>query len=178
MALKDISMTSVALLSGGVIFGIAAIRGQSVNDTVRSFLQGKDPTTGIQTNPVSAPGTSVPDAGVTPTPSSSSGSGGSASNKAIGRMLATPYGWAAGAEWTALDKLWMQESGWNNKAKNSSSGAYGIPQALPESKLPKAGQQSGGSSATAQIAWGLSYIKGRYGSPTVAWAHEQSNNWY
>lgn len=169
----DISLISVALLIGGGLFAYAAIKGQSIGDTVRAILGGKTPDTGTVTNPIQT----VPDTGSAPTVDG--GSGGTAStNKTIGRLLAAPYGWSTGAEWSALDSLWTRESGWNNKAKNSSSGAYGIPQALPESKLPRAGQESGGSSATAQIAWGLAYIKQRYGSATAAWAHETSHNWY
>jgi resuscitation-promoting factor RpfB len=171
MALKDISLTSVALITGGAIFGIAAVRGQSVGDTVRSFIQGKNPDTKIQANPLSV---STPDVGSTPVPTTGSGS---TANKTLGRMLAASYGWV-GSEWTALDSLWTRESGWNNHAKNPSSGAYGIPQALPPTKMPFAAQEGGGSSAFVQIVWGLDYIKQRYGSPSAAWTHEQSHSWY
>jgi hypothetical protein len=95
-------------------------------------------------------------------------------------MMAIQYGWI-GAEWNALDQLWSRESGWKNTADNPESHAYGIPQALPASKLPKAGQPAGlggKSSVVAQIAWGLSYIRTRYGSPSQAWAHELANGWY
>ena len=73
-----------------------------------------------------------------------------------------------------LVRLWNQESGWNFRATNPDSGAYGIPQALPASKLP------GGTSSTMvqQIQWGLAYIKQRYGSIAAAWAHEQHFGWY
>lgn len=79
------------------------------------------------------------------------------------------------SQWPFLNKLWTRESGWNPRAKNPSSGAFGIPQALPKSKLPAAGQRG---DARSQIGWGLDYIGGRYGSPSAAWAHEQSHNWY
>lgn len=69
-------------------------------------------------------------------------------------------------------------SGWNRFAKNPSSGAYGIPQALPESKLPPAGQASGGSHAGPQISWMHDYMAGRYGGPGGAAAHERSAGWY
>ena len=103
---------------------------------------------------------------------------GSQQNRNIGKQMAAKYGWGSGAQWVNLDALWQQESGWSNTAKNPSSGAYGIPQALPPTKLPFAGQEGGGSSAVAQIGWGLNYIKGRYGSPIAAEAHEQSFGWY
>jgi hypothetical protein len=76
-----------------------------------------------------------------------------------------------------LDKLWTKESGWNHKARNDSSGAYGIPQALPGSKMASAGDDWETNPAT-QIKWGLSYIKGRYGDPCGAWAHSQDVGWY
>jgi hypothetical protein len=90
------------------------------------------------------------------------------------------YGWAAN-QIIPLMALWNQESGWNRFAYNASSGATGIPQALPYSKMPRAAwlpSQGGQASAGAQIDWGLGYIKGRYGSPAAAEAHEQANNWY
>ncbi len=76
-----------------------------------------------------------------------------------------------------LDKLWSKESGWNHRAANPSSGAYGIPQALPGGKMASAGADWRNSPAT-QIKWGLGYIKGRYGSPCRAWGHSQSVGWY
>jgi len=76
-----------------------------------------------------------------------------------------------------LDKLWTKESGWNHKASNPSSGAYGIPQALPGSKMGSVGDDWKTSPAT-QIKWGLGYIKGRYGNPCGAWSHSQAKGWY
>jgi hypothetical protein len=100
---------------------------------------------------------------------------GQAENYAKGRLSA--YGWGS-AQMGPLSQLWMRESGWNRFARNPSSGAYGIPQSLPESKLPPAGRRSGGSHASPQVDWGLGYIKGRYGSPAGAWSHETSAGWY
>jgi SLT domain-containing protein len=71
----------------------------------------------------------------------------------------------------------MRESGWNQHALNASSGAYGIPQALPASKMGAAANPPE-SNPTAQINWMISYIKGRYGDPIGAEAHEQSAGWY
>jgi hypothetical protein len=85
-------------------------------------------------------------------------------------------GWGAD-QWGALQALWNRESGWNQFAKNPSSGAYGIPQSLPASKMAAAGSDWLTNPAT-QIAWGLSYIRSRYGSPGAAWAHELSAGWY
>jgi hypothetical protein len=81
------------------------------------------------------------------------------------------------AEFPCLNKLWSKESGWNHRALNEGSGAYGIPQALPGRKMASAGADWRNNPAT-QIKWGLSYIKGRYGRPCKAWAHSQNVGWY
>ena len=99
---------------------------------------------------------------------------GSAQQIAMG-MLGS-YGWSSG-QFSCLVSLWNQESGWNVYATNAASGAYGIPQALPGSKMASAGSDWQTSAAT-QIKWGLQYIKGTYGSPCAAWAHEEATGWY
>jgi hypothetical protein len=86
------------------------------------------------------------------------------------------YDWDSG-QFSCLDALWTHESGWNVYARNPSSGAYGIPQALPGDKMASAGPDWPANAAT-QIRWGLTYIQGRYGSPCAAWAHEQAKGWY
>jgi hypothetical protein len=97
-------------------------------------------------------------------------------NRAVGcaELLAAGFGLD---QMACLDKLWTKESGWNHKAVNPSSGAGGIPQALPMSKMSSAGADYRTNPAT-QIRWGLGYIKGRYGTPCGAWAHSQSTGWY
>jgi hypothetical protein len=80
-------------------------------------------------------------------------------------------------EFRCLDNLWTRESNWNHHALNRSSGAYGIPQALPAGKMRGAGRDWKSNPET-QIRWGLSYIKGRYGRPCGAWGHWRSHNWY
>jgi uncharacterized protein YabE (DUF348 family) len=97
-------------------------------------------------------------------------------NRAIGQQMAAARGWT-GSQWTCLEKLWTKESGWNHLAANPSSGAYGIPQALPGSKMGSAGSDWRTNPAT-QIEWGLGYIAGRYGTPCGAWSHSQAVNWY
>ena len=86
------------------------------------------------------------------------------------------YGWGDD-QFGCLVELWNKESGWNSQAYNASSGAYGIPQALPGSKMASAGADWETNAAT-QISWGLGYIAGRYGSPCGAWQHSQSVGWY
>jgi hypothetical protein len=99
---------------------------------------------------------------------------GSAQQIAMG-MLGS-YGWSS-SQFSCLDSLWNLESGWNVYASNPSSGAYGIPQALPGSKMASAGSDWQSDAAT-QIRWGLGYIQAMYGSPCGAWAHEQADGSY
>ena len=91
-------------------------------------------------------------------------------------MLVTERGWSS-APFTCLELLWTRESGWNYQAYNASSGAFGIPQALPGSKMASAGSDWRTNPAT-QISWGLSYIASVYGSPCSAWSHSQATGWY
>jgi len=86
------------------------------------------------------------------------------------------YGWGDD-QFGCLVSLWNKESGWNYQAHNRSSGAHGIPQALPGSKMGSAGADWETNAAT-QVNWGLGYISGRYGSPCNAWGHSQSTGWY
>ncbi len=86
------------------------------------------------------------------------------------------YGWGQD-QLTCLVQLWIRESSWQTNATNSSSGAYGIAQALLPSKYSEAGSDWLTNYRT-QINWGLGYIQDRYGSPCGAWSHEVANNWY
>lgn len=96
------------------------------------------------------------------------------SNEALANSMAASYGWTGGQA-TCLDELWTHESGFDAYAANSTSDARGIPQNISGWS---ASYQPG--NAGQQIAWGLSYIKGRYGSPCAAWSFEMSHspNWY
>lgn len=96
--------------------------------------------------------------------------------KAVARLLAAQRGWG-NTQFTCLDRLWTRESNWNYRATNPSSGAYGIPQALPGGKMASRGSDWRTNAAT-QIKWGLGYIADRYGTPCGAWAHSQSTGWY
>jgi len=122
-------------------------------------------------------------AAATPTTAPRSAGGSSASSPArpsgspqqIARSMLGSYGWSS-SQFGCLQSLWNAESGWNVYASNP-SGAYGIPQALPGSKMASAGPDWQSNPAT-QIRWGLGYIKGLYGSPCGAWAHEEADGWY
>ncbi len=124
----------------------------------------------------------------TPTPSAASGSGGPSpvtvsmpapdpgSAQSIAYNMLSSFGWSPSAQYGCLDDMWDRESGWRYNAENA-SGAYGIPQALPGSKMASAGADWETNPAT-QIKWGLGYIQGRYGSPCAAWSFWQANGWY
>jgi hypothetical protein len=81
------------------------------------------------------------------------------------------------SQYTAFSKIVEHESGWNVKATNSSSGAYGLVQALPGSKMASKGSDWKTNPET-QIKWGLDYMNSRYGSPAGAWNFWQANGWY
>ena len=100
--------------------------------------------------------------------------GAAAANKSLARRM---FPWPA-SMWPSYDYLEMREAGYNRFARNPSSGAYGIPQALPPTKMPFAAQAAGGSHAGPQLSWMDSYIRGRYGNPVSAAAHERAYNWY
>lgn len=96
--------------------------------------------------------------------------------QAIAYQMVIARGWGDD-QFACLVSLWNKESGWRVNAYNASSGAYGIPQALPGSKMGSAGADWATNPAT-QITWGLGYISGRYGTPCGAWDHSVSTGWY
>jgi hypothetical protein len=110
---------------------------------------------------VVAPATGTPDPG---------------SAKAIALDMVTARGWDA-AQYDCLVSLWNKESGWNQYAENKSSGAYGIPQAYPGSKMASAGADWKTNAAT-QITWGIGYIAARYSTPCGAWMNSQAKGSY
>jgi len=104
---------------------------------------------------------------------------GPAAAQAYARAIMGTYGMSAGTQFPALQQLWNNESGWNYRARNASSGAYGIPQALPASKMASAGADWATNYKT-QVRWGLGYIRSAYRLPTTALAMWQarSPHWY
>jgi len=132
--------------------------------------------------------TSTPRISTVPSPVGTGGGGGSGSGlvpsgpvpspstaQGIAYKLLASFGFSTD-QWGCLDDLWQQESGWSVTAENP-SGAYGIPQALPGSKMASAGPDWE-TNATTQIKWGLGYIKDIYGTPCGAWDHEEADGWY
>lgn len=96
--------------------------------------------------------------------------------QATAREMVLARGWSE-SDFTCLVSLWNKESHWNYQSYNRSTGAYGIPQALPGSKMASAGSDWQTNPIT-QVSWGLGYIAGRYGTPCAAWSHSQSTGWY
>ena len=97
--------------------------------------------------------------------------------QSIGYNMLPAFGFSQKTQWTCLLDLWNRESGWMYDAENPSSGAYGIPQALPGYKMATAGADWQTNPAT-QIKWGLTYITQTYGTPCAAWNFELANNGY
>jgi hypothetical protein len=100
----------------------------------------------------------------------------SGSPRQIAQAMLGSFGWSS-SQFSCLDPLWEHESRWSVTAANPGSGAFGIPQALPGSRMASAGPDWQTRAAT-QITWGLQYIRGTYGSPCAAWSHEQAAGWY
>jgi len=96
--------------------------------------------------------------------------------RTVARAMLSDFGFSS-HQFSCLNALYMSESGWNVHADNPTSSAYGIPQALPGSKMASAGPDWAENPAT-QIRWGLNYIRSSYGSPCSAWAFKQSHQWY
>ena len=91
-------------------------------------------------------------------------------------ILMDEYGFAE-KEYKCLNSLWTKESNWNYKSRNKKSGAHGIPQALPASKMNVVSTDWRTNPVT-QIRWGLRYISIRYETPCKAWAKHKRSNWY
>ena len=171
---------------------------RAVEDQANRGLDRTDPSTAPVPTPSDTPSTSPSESKPTPEKATeepkgepkktdSGGNGDSnvnipadcsnlSGNRKIGCAVMLDYGFGMD-QWSCLNTLWDHESGWNTHAENPSSGAYGIPQALPGSKMGTAGSDWQNSAAT-QVKWGLGYIKGRYSTPCGAWGFWQSNNWY
>jgi len=96
--------------------------------------------------------------------------------RSVAAAMVADRGWSS-EQMSCLDSLWSKESGWQWDADNPTSSAYGIPQALPGSKMASAGADWETNPVT-QIRWGLGYIEASYGTPCSAWSHSQANDWY
>jgi hypothetical protein len=146
-----------------------AITGADPVDALRRSLTGLPAAPALPTHleqSLVGPGGSTPRGGGEVPPPTEGGT--PARNRALGKALAAPYGWATGREWTALNRRFGLESGWDHRAVNASSGAAGIPQRLPSAHpfRNEAERRRWMASPSMQIAWGLRYIRDRYGKPS------------
>lgn len=166
--------TAMASVAAGAILLYGGITGRSPLLQLRALVSGQSPASVAQSQGIAGQDSS---GAASPAPGSGSGPAINPSQlQQYAFSLFAQYGWGTDQQ-APLVHLWNQESGWRWDAKNPSSGAYGIPQALPASKMVSAGGDWQTNPQT-QIKWGLQYIKSTYGSPAAAWAHEQANNWY
>lgn len=170
------------LLAGaGAVFIWSGIKGKSVSGVFRTLIGGDSPTKAANANtiagtPQTTSGMSnigAPDTqpGITHAETHSA-----AQNMALAKQIAVQMGhgdWTTGQAWQDWVSLWNQESGWNINAANPNSSARGIAQ-----NINGYGPDYQQGNADSQITWGINYIETRYGSPVMAWAHEQTNNWY
>lgn len=99
-----------------------------------------------------------------------------AKGHALARLVAR-YGADGHREFACVERLWQRESGWRPLARNRSSGAYGIPQALPGDRMASVAPDWRTNPVT-QVTWGLRYISGRHGTPCAALAHALRKGWY
>jgi Transglycosylase SLT domain len=92
------------------------------------------------------------------------------------QILKNKFGYGS-SQFDCFNNIIIRESMWRVNATNPSSGAYGIPQALPGSKMASEGSDWRTNPAT-QITWAIKYMKDRYGSPCSAWSFKRANGWY
>jgi len=194
---KGVALGCVA--AGGLLL-YSGITNKDILSVVKGLIQGQAPKT-AGTNPSGVIGSGASTGTSTSTGTTAPGDTGGASasaaaNQALAKLsvVVSHPSWAAGQQWQDWVSLWNQESGWNNLAQNPGSGAFGIAQALGHGESGTAGKygnEYGGyglstasaiaannGSALPQIQWGIAYIADTYGSPSAAWAHEQTNGWY
>jgi len=198
MAINGVALGAIAI-GGAFVYG--GIAGKSPLTLIQAAVSGNNPASTAQTQAIldtpSATGGTVGD--TTPTGSAAADNtavtGGSVHQ--IFQQTAAQFGWGSGAEWQALNNVEMNEAGYNPHARNSSSGALGIAQALGHGTSNTAGtlgNEYGGyglsdaqakaansGDPAAQSLWMMNYMKDRYGDPIATWAqyhHPDGSKWY
>lgn len=177
--MADFNGRNILVTSLGGLLLWSGVKGVSVSEAVRSLLMGKDPHQLAVANPLDTTlGGATGTPGGTLSPTQGSNTAMARRNRGIARLIASAHGWGTGQEWIALNNLVnAEDAGWDPHAENP-SGAYGIPQALPGSKMAAAGSDWRDSAAT-QLHWMIDiYIPQRYGTPSKAWAFHLANGWY
>lgn len=188
----QVSGVALATMAGGAVLVVAGVKGWSIPKAVQNIVAGKPPATGnfypISGTPQGALGTLPPGTAVYPGVPGGTAGGNRAQNQALAKLMASGShpDWLAGQQWADWVTLWDGESGWSQTADTrqthldpaSSDGfAYGIPQARPYSKMPRAGwppDKGGNADPSAQISWGIDYIASTYGNPSAALAFKNS----
>lgn len=189
--------TSLApITTPGSANALAGVTSASGVPTTRPTDPSATPTDSGSPTPSSGP-TSGPTSDPTSSPSSAPSSSASASSSASSKpstkttSASHPVGWDASpseakalaeqlvpvSQFACFDDIITRESSWNIHAVNPSSGAYGLPQALPGDKMGSIASDWRDDAVT-QIKWAISYMDGRYGSPCAAWSFWQAHNWY
>lgn len=172
----DVNQAQQTLQIRALAARITASRWQAARDKAAEQVAAAATAAAAQTTasptaqPTAQPITGQPTSSPTPAPVASG------SPQQVAEAMLGTFGWSS-SQFSCLDPLWAHESGWSVTAYNAGSGAYGIPQALPGSRMASAGPDWQTNAAT-QIRWGLEYIKSTYGSPCAAWDHEQATGWY
>lgn len=162
------------LFTGGILLW-SGVNGKKVTSALRDVIAGQNPgnATGNPITGTSAGGTAETALQATTGPGIGTPA---AANEALVKSVAVPYGWAVGAEWTALNNVVMAESGYRNTAQNPTSTAYGMFQFLDSTWASVGGTKT--SVALMQAVYGLKYIKQRYGDPIKAWQFHVANGYY
>lgn len=180
---------AIAMMGIGSVFLYSAVKGKSVLASAQAIITGQTPQSVKQTNPI---------ASNTPANGGNTFGGGTivpgGTNKKTLQNTAATFGWGGGAEWTALDKIEIQEAGYSATVKNASSGALGMAQALGHGTANTAGslgneyggyglsdaqaKKANSGDAGAQSLWMCTYIKQTYGDPVKAEAFHIANGWY
>lgn len=155
---------------GGTYGGTSELEALMGSLSGGNVAAGAMPLSAASGTTTSTSGNQSPTAGV-----SGTGSNKTSSLQTYAKKLLGTYGWSG--QWGSFNALEMSEAGWNPKATNPSSGAYGLAQALPAGKYASAGSDWKTSGET-QLRWMMGYIKDRYGDPNSAWSFHQRNNWY
>lgn len=187
-----VSGIAVASVGAGVLLLYTGIRGKDLLSEVQALAAGKSAGTAKPANQISGSasggGGSGGGGGGGPVPNTGS------AQQAL-QQAAASRGWGSGAEWQALQSVEMAEAGFNPRARNPQSGAFGLAQALghgtANTAAPDGTNEYGGFGLTdaqaraansgqpgPQAAWMCNYIAATYGDPAAAWAHEQANHWY
>jgi len=156
--------TLIAMTAAAIAMAVAS---KPATTNPEQILAAQNASTSASTSGQTDGGTGIT---TTPPPSNPTAA------QSTARAMLASFGFAD-SQWSCLYDLWERESTWNVYAENAASGAYGIPQSLPGSKMATVADDWRTNPAT-QIRWGLQYIRASYGTPCAAWAFKQSHRWY